>query len=378
MGRRIDFDLSNFGRGQLYVLIGAGLLIVAAVVGLILLLTGSPGGAEPAAEATVVATGVPDTPTPTPSPPPSSTPPPPETPTPAETPTLEPYSYQVQEGETLYYIIQLFGYRDLAVVPEILELNDMADENDLFAGETLLIPRQTPTPGLSATETATPNAEEVTETPAPGTGTAEPDESAEAEQQTPGVGCGYEPEQRCISPDGGFWLHEVQEGETCAGLARAYDTTVPDVLNDNNLTDDCIIAPGAILRIRIKVTLTPTLTPTGGPDSTATPTPPPAPPLLIAPANGASIPRGDDVVLQWAASQLLPEGASYRVEVRNTETDEALRAVTRSNAYRLPSDLRPSSGSIRYSWQVAVIDGDDADAPVLGGPGETWTFTWGG
>lgn len=366
-------------------LIGGLLVVVAAVVGVILLLRGG-GDEEPEAAAIAVSAEA-TTPSPTASLAPSASPAEPSpTASPAEevataeligTPTLEPYQYTVEEDDTLYYIVRLFGYRDLAIVDEVIALNGLAGENDIQAGQALLIPQQTPTPAAPAEPAtaapgeATPAAESITAEPGEPTATQDPN-------ATPSyAGCGIDDNSRCISPDGGFWLHEVVEGETCAGLARAYDTTVPDVLNDNNLTEDCIIAPGEILRIRIKVTLTPTLTPTGGPDSTATPTPTLSPPALVAPANGATIARGETVALQWVAAQQLPAGASYLVRVRNTATDAEFRAVTGSTVYRLPSSLAPSSGSAAYEWTVVVVDGSGEESPVVSGQGSGWSFTWG-
>jgi len=359
MGLKIRFDTTGFQRRRVLILSGAVLLILAVTIGLIVALVRERQGGETAGEATSLP--VASTPTPSPSPLPSPTELPTDTPTPAPTATLEPYQYVVQPGDTLYYIIQLFGYRDLSVVPQVIALNGMADENDLQANQVLLIPRQTPTPGPT-----------LTPTPLGATGT--PGETVAA---TPDYhGCGLD--NRCISADGQFWMHEVREGETPAGLAYAYDTTVRDIFQDNGLTENSFIFPGQILRIRIKVTLTPTLTPTGGPDSTATPTPTLSPPALLAPANGARIAGNQRVVLQWAANQPLASTAYYLVQVRNTQTGEIFRAITRSNIYRLPADLRPGMGqSVDFAWRVVIVGGSTVDAAVISGQGSDWVFTWG-
>lgn len=356
MGPKVRFDTTGFERRRLIILAGAMLVILAATVGLIIVLVGGKQGRQVVSEAT--SSAIIPTPTPSPSPLPSPTAPPTDTPTPAPTATLEPYQYVVQPGDTLYYIIQLFGYRDLSVVPEVIALNGMANENDLKANQVLLIPRQTPTPG-------------PTLTPTPLGATA-----AAPETNTDYHGCGLE--NRCISADGQFWMHEVKEGDTPAGLAYAYDTTVRDIFQDNGLAENAFIYPGQILRIRIKVTLTPTLTPTGGPDSTATPTPTLSPPTLLAPANGARIAGNQQVVLQWAANQPLASGAYYLVQVRNTKTGEIFRAITRSNIYRLPVGLRPGAGqSVDFAWRVVIVNGNTVDAVVISGQRSDWIFTWG-
>ncbi len=151
MGPRVRFDTTRFQRRRLIVLAVAALVILIAMVGLIVVLIGGGQGERAVGETTPSA--IIPTPTPSPSPLPSPTAPPTDTPTPAPTATLEPYQYVVQPGDTLYYIIQLFGYRDLSVVPEVIALNGMTDENDLQANQVLLIPRQTPTPGPTLTPT---------------------------------------------------------------------------------------------------------------------------------------------------------------------------------------------------------------------------------
>ncbi len=365
MGSKIQLDRSSFGRRQLLVVIGAALVLLAAIAALILALA---GGRDERGTAEVTPTGVvAESPTLPPSFTPSPEGPPTETPTPEATATLEPYQYTVQPGDTLYYIIQVFGYRDLQIVPEVIALNNMANENDLRADQVLLIPRQTPTPAPTSTEGPTPT---PTATAGPGTPTSDPN------TQPDYTGCSLD--NRCISPDGQFWLHEVVEGDTPAGLAFGYDTTVSDILLDNGLSEASFIRPGQVLQIRIKVTLTPTLTPTGGPDSTATPTPVLSPPSLLAPANGATIAAGETAALQWAAVQPLPTGAYYLVQLRDRETDETFRATTRSNVYRLPDDLRAGTGrSVVYEWQIVIVEGGSTDSPVISEQGEPWAFTWG-
>ncbi len=369
MGPKIQFDLSHFDRRQLIIMIGGLLICIAAVVGLILLLSGGKGGQTTAHATQGPATA---TPTPLPSLPPTPTDPPTETPTPTATPTLVPYSYVVQPGDTLYGILLAYGYRELDIVPTVIALNGMANENDVKVNATILIPQHTPTPGPTFTTAPTLLPGEtptLTLTPSPSP------EGATAAPTSDYHGCGLE--HRCISPDGQFWIHEVTEGDTASGLAYAYDTTVQDIFQDNGLGPNSFIVPGQILQIRIKVTLTPTLTPTGGPDSTATPTPTLSPPSLLAPATGVTIARSESVVLQWAANQPLPTDAYYLVQIRNADTGETFRTTTRSNVYRVPSTLKPGTGqTAHYEWQVVIVNGGSPDSTVISGQGAAWAFTW--
>ncbi len=364
MTPKIQFDLSSFDRRRLIIVLISLVVIVAAIVGMILFLTGT--GGEKVSTAASTPTG---TARATPSLAPSPSSPPTDTPSPAPTPTLEPYSYTVQAGDTMYAIIQLFGYRELSIVPEILALNGMADENDLLVGQVLLIPRQTPTPGPTFTPSptlglGTPTQAEVTQTTAP-----QPDVTLDY------TGCS--PENRCISPDG-YWIHEVRPNDTIAQIAYQYDAQISCVLAANGLPDDPIIFEGQKIKVCIQVTLTPTLTPTGGPDSTATPTPTLAPPSLLAPNDEARIPRNQNVILQWVAVHPLHDDQHYLIVLRNLGSGETSRFTTRGNIYRLPADLRPGVGqSTQFEWQVVIIGGDSIDLPVMSGQGEKWIFTWG-
>jgi len=316
------------------------------------LLLASCGGRQVTTVPTLAASSTP-TLTPSPSGPPTLTP------TPLPTATLEPYAYTVQPGDTLYYVIQLFGYRDLAVVPEVLALNGMASENEpLRAGQTLLIPRQTPTPGPTPTPT-----------PTSGGPTLDPNVTIDY------TGCS--PDNRCISPDGQYWIHIVQPGENVLLIAYEYDSTADAIRRANGLVND-IIYPNQELKVPILVTLTPTLTPTGGPNSTATPTPTLEPPSPLAPANGETIPRNRSVVLEWAAIHMLQANESYLLVLRNRSTGEESRFVTRSNAFRLPNSFQPGVGrSVQFEWYVVIVRGNTPDAPVISGAGTPQVFTWG-
>lgn len=363
MTPKIQLDFSSVDpRMRIGIIAGIVIILVAAAW----LIFFRPGGEE-VAEITL-------TPSTSPSPSPSSLPspqgPPTETPTQGPTATLEPYSYVVQAGDTLYFIIQQFGYRDTSVVPAVIALNGMANENDLIAGETLFIPRPTPTTG--PTFTASPTLDPLitpspTGTPGP---TVDPNITVEYTDCTP--------EKRCISPDGQFWIHIVRPGDTVAAIAFQYDTRVNCILQENGLPPEPIIFEGQQIKVCILVTQTPTLTPTGGPDSTATPTPTPSAPSLLAPAQNASIPRSQNVTLQWTTIRPLEEGQIYLVVLRNTSSGEEVRATTRANAYRLPDSLRPGAGrSAQFEWRVVVVEGSTSEAPIISGPGEPRAFTWG-
>jgi len=125
MGTNFRDDIT-FLRSRRMLIIGGILLVVAIIAGLIFAF----GGRDKPEEAVVASPSASLTPTSSPSPRPTEESPPTDTPLPAATATLEPYQYVVQAGDTLYFIIQQFGYRDLAVIPELLALNGMTGPDD--------------------------------------------------------------------------------------------------------------------------------------------------------------------------------------------------------------------------------------------------------
>jgi LysM repeat protein len=335
------------------------IVLVALTAALLASCSGEAGPSEGAITATT-----PATPTPLPGPPTL-------TPTPTIIPTLEPYAHTVQSGETGLYILTLYGYTSLDIIPEVLALNNLASLDNLTVGQVLLIPQQTPIPAptpspLPPGVTLQPTSADTTSTPPPPTEDPNRDYS------------GCSPENRCVSSSGQYWMHEVRAGDTIIGIAYQYDSSVTCVMRDNGLTEDTPIHEGQILRVCILATLTPTLTPTGGPDSTATPTPTLSPPLLLAPGDGAQVSRNRSAVLQWASVRLLEDNQYYLVIVRNTASDEEYRYTTRDNILRLPDALRPGLGqSATYEWRVVIVTGSNPDsAPVISGEGLAWQFLW--
>jgi len=364
----------GFNRRSIILIVGGVLLIAAAIIGIVVLLVNGSDTNQPTAEATPLPVA--------PTAAPQSTEPEPPTPNleVVVTATLVPFEYTVQEGETLLYVIQLFGYRDTSVIPDILALNGLPSENSIQVGQTLLIPQPSPTPGPSLTPTL-----EVTATPTP-EGFLET-QQALIEQgilptETPlPAECTFD--SRCITDDGQYYRHIVSAGETAAGIAFQYDTRFTDFIEVNNLSaSNPILLVGQELLVPILITPTPTLTPTGGPNSTATPTPTPAAPSLLAPVNTSTIPRTERPVLQWVTIDPLHSGQAYLVEIRNAASNEVLvRDTTRSNIYRVPDELRPGNrigGTASFNWQVLVVSSSNPDSEVVSGTGEVWSFTWGG
>ncbi len=337
------------------------MVLVAAVMALLVSCSGDGGSGESAGSITAT---YPVTPSPLPGPPTLTL-------TPTITPTLEPYAHTVQSGETGLYILTLYGYTDLDIIPEVLALNNLGSLDNLMAGQVLLIPRQTPIP--APTPSPIPPGVTVEPLPANITPTLQPPTE---DPNRDYAGCS--PENRCSSTDGGYWMHQVRSGDTIIGIAYQYDSSVSCIMRENGLTQDTPIHEGQILRVCILVTLTPTLTPTGGPDSTVTPTPTLSPPLQLAPGDGAQVSRNRTAVLQWAAVRALEDNQYYLVIVRDVAAGEEHRYTTRDNILRMPDALRPGLGqSATYEWHVVIVSGSNPEsAQLISGEGPAWRFLW--
>lgn len=219
----------------------AGLLIVAGLALLIVWLTG-PSQPLNAIFAT-------DTPTPTLTYTPTVTPPPTETPTVTLTPTLTatttpsaPFVYTVQEGDSLTTIAQKFNLGDDGI-PLILMLNSY-DANAgtgidpltqiVYPGQQIFIPN--------------PDLQLPTATPIP-----------------PNL------------PRGTIVNYVVQSGDSLAGIAALFNSTVDDIVKENDLADANAIFVGQQLKVPVNlVTPTATRPPTSTPRTpvpAGTPTP---------------------------------------------------------------------------------------------------------
>lgn len=275
--------------------------------------------------------------TPTPTPTGTAT----RTPTVTPTPTpIPPRAHQVQEGETLVSIAQLYE-----VTPEEIQaLNPGITPELIQVGQVLLIPPAIPTPADGST--------------------AEPTDSGEP-TPTPGD----------------FVVHVVEPGDTLLSIAEEYGVTIALIRAANPAipagSDTIQINQPLIIPLGTPM---PTATPTLDPAATPTPLALYPPPLMLSPQDEAIF-GGQDaaIVLQWASVGILRANEWYELRlVRPGANPVILR--TRATAYRVPPEQYPppGTGARQFVWQVAVVrrepgtDGYEeasADGPVR-------TFVW--
>lgn len=228
-------------RGPNIVYILAGALVLGGVIMLIVWLSG-PG--QPLN--TLFAT---DTPTPTITSTPTNTSLPTETPTitptPTETPTITPsapFNYTVQEGDSLAVIAERFGLGDDGI-PLILYLNQFDPES-----------------------AARPGIDPTTQIVYPGLQIWIPNPGLELPTATP---------IPSDLPRGTKIEYVVQNGDSLAGIASKFNSTVDEIIAENELADPNAIYVGQLLVVPANlVTPTATFPPTSTP---STPVPPTAP-----------------------------------------------------------------------------------------------------
>ena len=286
---------------------------------------------EPEPEPT--APSVTPSPTSTPVPSPTAT----QTPVPTATPTpLPPLAHDVEEGETMSDIAQLYG----VTVNEILALNPAVDPELINPGQVLLIPAGTPAAGaMGSLQTDSP-------------------------ESTPGD----------------FIVHVVSSGETLSAIAAEYGVSVAAIRIANDLSpDDETIRPEQSLVIPVN---TPTPSPTPTPDLDATPTPVPlytSPPLLN-PADDAVLSGGAPVLLQWASVSVLADDEWYEVSLWQPAGGVVSSTIrTRATAWRVPMDLleEAEADAPEFRWRVQVVrEAAEETYEEAGLPSAARDFVW--
>lgn len=291
--------------------------------------------------------------------------PPSETPTPTDTPG--PYEHTIQQGETLGYIIQLYGYRDFAVIDEVVRLNNLLSADRLpGAGTVILIPRQTPTP--------TPQGLELTRIVMAQSGITPSPEGLQLPSNTT------------------ITQYVVKSGETIVGIAQRNATTIEIIAQLNpelgffgcDFTNpsggescNVFISEGQIINVPA-LTPTPTLSPTPSGSETPTSTPTYIAPIVVYPPQGAIAPPGV-FALQWISVGMLGAGEYYLVEIQDVTNGAKYNSVTRNTSTLLPAEMIPTDGqrhTINWTVSVARLNAEGtAYQPISGNP-EIRTFQW--
>jgi len=285
------------------------------------------------------------------------------------TPTPGACEVVIIEGDTLIQILSresCGNQRGQALIDAVVALNDNLFDADILppVGESLLIPRPTPTP--------IPEGIEMTET-------------AAAERGVRVLGNNEFPENTV------FDCHIVEEGESAIGIAERYNSTLVQLslLNQDISWPGCDFTnPSGGVNCSPQISIgqcvvvpfpTPTAVPTATPsgNETATPTATFAPARAIWPPEGVSASPGR-LELSWVSVGILPPNTMYLIEVADRTVNTINNYITDNTTFTLPDDLIPSDGQVhRMEWRVTVarLNTDGSYSPI-GGLGNWRGFQW--
>lgn len=240
-----------------------------------------------------------------------------ETPTPLP-PTTTYIRHQVLTGETL---LSISGEYDVSV-EEIQTVNNLNDEL-IRAGDVLIIPVL--------------------------------QESSAA----------------ALAPQGpaSLFQYTVRTGDTIISIAVNFGSTVEEILEVNNMTQNDLIRPGDELIIPLRTApaevlesaataVVETADPAGGAATAETNAIIYLEPRLIGPPDGGSIARTDELLFRWISVDILKPNEWYVLLLypENGVAQEFPSVWTKSTSYRLGPEFAPAAGQrAAYAWQVSLV-----------------------
>lgn len=273
-------------------------------------------------------------------------------------PTQGPCEYLVRAGDDLITLAWNCGHRSLDVLPAILELNNLSAPEAIQVGQTILIPRPTPTvdPNAASVPTAT--------------GAAAADVAAMFVAEANAT-----PPTATLFPTAtllpGIMWHIVQPQESMVSIMYQYFTTA-EVLAQINPEiafslcdfqfdtggDSCtvLLQPGQRLRVPAP-TPTPTLSPTPSGSETATPTATATfnAPSALSPNDRVRFAADQIITLRWVTTGQLSTGETYRVLVTDESAGVAYSADTAELSFIVPSAWQGQDGRPHtFRWSVGV------------------------
>lgn len=314
-------------------------------------------------------------------------------PTATTTPTPEPCTQQVQPNDGMIALVARCGHRHLDVIPLVVTMNSLNNENDLQVGKTILIPYPSPTDDPNPPAPTEPSGDTSS---TGGTGSAESvmvssvGLSETEVRLTQEVDPFFRPTPTNIP---GVQNYTVKFGDTITSIIAQFQTNINaiDMLNPELTFSQCemgttyggntcivFLVEGQVLRVPAP-TPTPTLSPT--PNGSETPTPTATPtfnaPSPLSPSGRAYFRRDSVVTLRWAATGALAEGEVYLVTVQDLTRGQVFTAETTDLYFIIPAAWQGEAvQQYEYAWSVAVARaGDPASATYATQP---LTFTWEG
>jgi hypothetical protein len=298
--------------------------------------------------------------------------------TPTITPTPGPCIITLPQGQNLTWALAQCGHRSLDVVPTVLAMNNMSDDNSVREGQVIEIPWPTATLDPNAQPTATVEGDAN----ADNSSIVLVDESIEA----------FQPTTTPTLPPGVMW-HQVMPDENIIVIAMTYNTNLQTLSQLNRQMDfarcdfgqtfggpECIVQlfQGQMLRVPAPTPL-PTLSPTFDPNSTATPTATATynEPQVYSPTDRQFFYLDELVTLRWVPSATLNSGESYRVDMHDLTSNQSYVGYTSEIFFTLPSEWQGKEAERHeYEWTVGIVSQEDMNSVRY--KTEPHSFVWQG
>ncbi len=296
-------------------------------------------------------------------------------PTATETPTRAPCLQKVRSGDSLIALVTRCGHRDLDVLVQVLEDNNLASAELLQAGQELVIPWPT--------EIAAANVPESLPGRQDNAANAGDENSVSVARPISGGSGRPDP---TLQP--GVMWHQVRGGETIVGIAFRFgtDLKVLSELNPEVTFSQCDFGqasggPSCVVTIydgqQLRVpapTPTPTQSPTPSGLPSATPTTTVNVPVAFSPPDNRNYNADELVTLRWVASGSLSAGETWRVVVESLSSGRTYTEATTSLNLVLPAEWKETQpGWHGYRWRIQLIQGE-GDGDIL--ESDTRQFLW--
>ncbi len=292
----------------------------------------------------------------------------PQPPTPTITPTRGPCVQKARQGDTLSALAARCGEYAQAVIPTILDMNNMTDAAQLQIGQSILIPWPTATGGAGvavAVGKGTPTAPSAPNEP--------------------------------TLPPGVTW-YTVLKGDNAISIAYKFRATIkilhdlnPEIASDFSQCDygqpaggqSCNVRLSEGERVRVPIPLpTATRSPTPNGSETATPLASPTfnAPYVVGPGDNMLFGPAEFPVLRWGASGALLPGQVYFVTVQDVTANVTYHVTTTDTSLQVSYDWQPTDGTRHiYNWSVSVAtQGANGTPTPAAFVTETRMFTWQG
>ena len=180
--------------------------------------------------------------------------------------------------------------------------------------------------------------------------------------------------------------YTVLPGDTIVSIAVRFGATVEGILQANGITASDFIRPDQILPMPVEVPSTVTSSSESARNVPGLDTRPGSygAPGLLEPADGAGLPRAEEVIFRWLSVDLLAPNEWYVLRIWPVEGSVGLLPAvwTKATSHRLqPDAVSATSAAMQYGWQVTVVrilpdQGEGRGIQAASVPSEVRNFTW--